>query len=130
MEFSYITLTLNITEEFNKKELKDAIDTYFRWIKVKLSKVYNIKIDSILYVYTYEISKELHIHIHIMINQEIEKEFKEKLLKDWNEYNKWPWYNKKSILIKNNNEYDISVIDLINLEYKKGNEYKVEKELG
>lgn len=117
-QWSFHTLTLRITEEFNKNDLKKAIDTYFRWIKTELIKKYSVRINSILYVYTYEISQQLHLHIHILLNQEIAQELKEKLIKDWNEYNKWPWYNKRGIFIKNNKEYNIAIIDLIDLEYK------------
>lgn len=129
-KWSFHTVTLRITEEFNKNDLKKAVDTYFRWLKTELVKNYSIQIGSILYLYTYEISQALHLHIHILINQEIEQKLKEKLLKDWNDYNKWSWYNKRSLLIKNYNEYDIAIIDLIDLEYrdekKKG---ELEKEI-
>lgn len=129
-KWSFHTLTLHITDEFNKKDLKDAIDTYFRWIKIKLTKIYNVQNDSILYLYTYELNQELHLHIHIIINQEIAEDLKDKLLKDWNEYNGWPWYNKRSLLIKNNNEYDIAVVELVGLEYRNdNNRIKIEKEL-
>lgn len=40
----------------------------------------------------------------MLFNSNIKKELKDKLLKNWK------WYNKKSAFIKNNNDYDISII--------------------
>lgn len=100
-EWSFHTITFNITENYNKNDLKKAIDTYIRWLKILYK--------DILYIYTHEISEDLNIHIHLMLNKVIKKGFKDQLLKDWNKYNNWEWYYKTGILIKNNDEYEDAI---------------------
>lgn len=129
-QFSFHTITFKITETFNKNDLKKGLDTYIKWVITYLINKNKVNKQEIIYIYTYEVSKELHIHVHILFNQNIETELKDKLLKNWNEYNDWKWYNKRSVFIKNNNDYNMSIIELLDLEYRiENNIGKIEKEL-
>lgn len=106
--WSFHTLTFNITEHFNKEDLQKGIKIYLSWLKI----IYiDIKINKHYYIYVYEISENHHIHIHLLSNKVVNDEDKEYLIKKWNDYNDWKFYNKKGLVIKNNNEYD----DFINL---------------
>lgn len=106
-ECSFHTLTFNITSEYTKDDLQKAIQTYLRWLK-------NLYLDDYLnstyYIYSHEITQVYHIHIHLILNKAIVEDNKIKLIKNWNDYNPWEWYNKKGLVIKNDYEYQESWI--------------------
>lgn len=106
--WSFHTLTFNINEKFNKDDLQKSIKTYLSW----LNKIYvenelsKIKSENYYYIYTYEITEKYHIHIHLLLNKVVNDEKKENLIKKWNNYNDWSFYNEKGLVIRNNNEYE------------------------
>ena len=115
-ELSFHTLTFNIIENFNKENIQDLIKKY-------TDKIHNMYLDNEFnksyYIYTYEISSELHIHIHLLLNKQCEKVEKKELMEYWNKLNNWEFYNKRSLLIKNNEEYtDIELQELLIKENK------------
>lgn len=101
-EWSFHTITFNITEDYTRDSLKKAGSSYIRW----LNNVF--KGNELCYIYSFEISQRFHIHMHLILNKTVTNGAKEDLIKDWNELNGWPWYNKKSLYIKNDYEYEES----------------------
>ena len=101
--WSFHTLTFNITENFNKENIQNGIKIYVEWLN---NMFLDNELDKIYYIYVYEITQEYHIHIHLLLNKILNEGDKEYLIKKWNKYNNWEFYNQKGLVIKNDNEYD------------------------
>lgn len=106
--WSFHTLTFNIIEQFNKDDLQKGIKIYLSWLKrIYVENEKNkIKSDNYFYIYTYEITEKYHIHIHLLLNKIVSEDDKADLIKKWNNYNDWKFYNEKGLVIKNDNEYE------------------------